>query len=426
MPATPYSGQRTPSPLPPRAILEAQLAEDWRRLLGRAAVGRDDDFFDLGGESMAAVELLAILERRHGLRLALDALLPDLTVARLAGLLQQAAILCAAAGAPSGAGRSPLAALRPDGDRPPFVCVHPSGGSVLCYLDLARGLAANQPFYGLQGPDPRGSEEPYERIEEMAAAYLAALRAALPPRSGWARYRLGGYSFGGYVAFEMARQLVAAGEPPPLVALLDTRAPAARRSGDQPEGGLVADLAAVLERHELEDERPATAEEKRLWDDLAALAERHLGKVYERSAAGSDEAEAARSTAARRDRRPSRMGAIQRFFREYRFLPSGEEIGYAEVRRYLRFLRANFRSSRAYAPEPYDGAVLLIQGTDRLTAAEPPREVQAAGWSALVRGGLEVRAVPGHHLELLAAPAVAALAAEVGSWLEAGRRSERP
>ncbi|HSN86986.1 MAG TPA: thioesterase domain-containing protein, partial [Thermoanaerobaculia bacterium] len=293
---------------------------------------------------------------------------------------------------------SPLVPIQPEGSAPPFFCVHPSGGSVLCYLDLARLLGTGQPFYGLQGPDPRSGREPFERIEEMAAVYLAAIR-----EGGFqGPWRLGGYSFGGCVAFEMARQLVAAGEEAPFLALLDTRAPLGL--DQQPEGGLVADLAAVLERHALDDEAANLAEEKALWDDLTELAEVHLRKVY------GEEREPGR-------RRPSRMGALQRFFRAYRFLPTGEEIDYREVRRYLRFLRANFRSSRAYAPAaPYPHGAVLFQSTDRLTDAETAPEVQAGRWRRLV-GELEVRPVPGHHLHLLAAPAVEVLARELGRSL---------
>lgn len=374
-----------PAQSAPSTVLELQLARLWEGLLGVEPVGVLDDFFELGGDSMAAAELVAVLERRYGVALSLDRLLPGLTVTRLARLLSAAE--------PSRSG-SPLVPIQPEGSAPPFFCVHPSGGSVLCYLDLSRLLGTGQPFYGLQGPDPRSGREPFERVEEMAAAYLAAIR-----EGGFqGPWHLGGYSFGGCVAFEMARQLVAAGEDPPFLALLDTRAPLGL--DHQPEGGLVADLAAVLERHALDDEAANLAEEKALWDDLTELAEVHLRKIY------GEEREPGR-------RRPSRMGALQRFFRAYRFLPTGEEIDYREVRRYLRFLRANFRSSRAYTPAvPYPHGAVLFQSTDRLTDAETEPEVQAARWRRLV-GDLEIRPVPGHHLNLLAAPAVEVLAREL-------------
>lgn len=378
----------------PRTVLELQLARLWEGLLEAGPVGVQDDFFELGGDSMAAAELVAVLERRWGVSLSLDRLLPGLTVERLARLLSAAE--------PSRSG-SPLVPIQPEGTRPPFFCVHPSGGSVLCYLDLARllgTLGTGRPFHGLQGPDPRSGREPFERIEDMAAVYLKAIRE-VRPRGPWL---LGGYSFGGYVALEMARQLTAegtAGEEPPFLALLDTRAPAALH--EQPEGGLVADLAAVLERHSLSDEPASLAEEKSLWDDLTELAEVHLRKVY------GEEREEGR-------RRPSRMGALQRFFRAYRFLPTGEEIDYREVRRYLRFLRANFRSSRSYAPAPYPHGAVLFQSTDRLTDAETAPEVHAGRWRRLV-ADLEIRPVPGHHLSLLAPPAVEVLARELGECL---------
>src|SRR6185295_18342230 len=119
-------------------------------------------------------------------------------------------------------GRSPLVAIQPQGDRPPFFCVHPVGGNVLCYLDLARHLPPDQPFYALQSPEP-GGDQPAS-IEEMAALYLSELRRIQPEGP----YRLGGWSMGGLIAFEMARQLESAGQELDLVVLIDTPPPAAQ------------------------------------------------------------------------------------------------------------------------------------------------------------------------------------------------------
>jgi thioesterase domain-containing protein/acyl carrier protein len=427
-PAPPPLPPRTRQPRPPlgaapaapRTPLELQLTQLWEELLGVSAIGTGDDFLALGGDSLAAVELTLRLERRFGTAPSLDRLLPGLTVEKLARLLAPAAAPARAA--------SPLVAIQPAGDRPPLFCVHPSGGSVLCYLDLARRLGPSQPFYGLQGPDPHGGGEPCQRVEEMAAAYLEAVRRAQPAGP----YVLGGYSFGGYVALELARLLAVQGGPPPLLLLLDSRAPAGTHG--QPEGGLVAELAAVLERHDLDDEPADLAAEKRLWDDLTALAgvyvrEPHAAPAGEPAnrtggSPGLSPGEPAQPSQPGPPRRRRRLGAIQRFFRAYRFLPTGEELDYRDVRRYLRLLRANLRTARAYAPAPYPHAAVLLQTGERLTPAETEPRLHAERWAALIQGGLEVRRVPGHHLNLLAPPAVDALAGEIRLCLE--RFAARP
>ncbi len=120
--------------------------------------------------------------------------------------------------------RHPLSALvplKPQGARPPFFCVHPAGGNVLCYQNLARRLDADQPFYALQPPNLEGEGAPYPPVEAMAAQYLEAVRSVQP----YGPYYLGGWSFGGVVAFAMAHQLLAQGEQVGLLALMDTVAP---------------------------------------------------------------------------------------------------------------------------------------------------------------------------------------------------------
>lgn len=117
--------------------------------------------------------------------------------------------------------RRALVPLKPQGTRPPFFCVHPAGGNVLCYRNLAARLDPDQPFYALQPPNLEGQGAPYPAVEVMAADYLAAVRTVQP----YGPYYLGGWSFGGVVAFAMAQQLLAEGERVGLLALMDTVAP---------------------------------------------------------------------------------------------------------------------------------------------------------------------------------------------------------
>jgi thioesterase domain-containing protein len=132
---------------------------------------------------------------------------------------------------------------------PPFFWVHPLGGSVLCYRELALHLGDEREIWGLEAPGVE-TGEPLDRIEDLASFHLAALREE-HPRGPWL---LGGWSFGGLVALEMARRLEDAGEEVPLVALLDTAPPGPVASGSGPkepgEEELRAALAAEVEEPE--------------------------------------------------------------------------------------------------------------------------------------------------------------------------------
>jgi len=228
---------RGPAPgfVPPRTPEESLLAEIWAELLGLEQVGARDNFFERGGHSLLAVLLMARIEKRFGKALPLSALFAAPTLESLAALLARAE-----APAP-GAPRPSLVLLQPRGDRKPFVCVHPVGGNVLCYLDLARHLGPDQPFYALQSPAPG---EGCDTIEQMAGRYLKELREVQPEGP----YRLGGWSMGGLVAFEMARQLTQDGEQPELVALIDTPPPAPGREPDDSADDLRAAFARDLAR----------------------------------------------------------------------------------------------------------------------------------------------------------------------------------
>jgi thioesterase domain-containing protein len=114
--------------------------------------------------------------------------------------------------------RSSVIALQPQGTKPAFYFVHGMGGSVLRFRDLARNIPPDQPFYGIQARGLDGAEPVLNRVEEMVQVYLRDLRAFQPEGP----YLLGGYSFGGYVALEMARQLLAEGEEVGALILVDT------------------------------------------------------------------------------------------------------------------------------------------------------------------------------------------------------------
>ena len=185
--------------LAPRNEVELSLAQIWQELLGTKPIGVDENFFRLGGSSLLSVRLVTAIERRLGVRLPLSGIFEMPTIERLASGLKEHL-------RPRDV--SPLVVLRPEGKARPFFCVHPVGGNVFCYMELAHRLGEEQPFYGLQSVAPAAVESGSEkRLETMASEYLEALREIQP----CGPYALGGWSMGGVVAFEMARQLEGGG-----------------------------------------------------------------------------------------------------------------------------------------------------------------------------------------------------------------------
>jgi len=196
----------------PRDAVELELAQVWGLILGTHPVGVRDNFFDLGGQSLLAARLFAEIQKMFGKSLPLATLFQAPTIEQLANILRQEEWL------PSW---SSLVAIQPNGSKRPFFCVHAHGGNVLIFNDLARRLGTDQPFYGLQAQGLDGQQTRHTRIEEMAAHYLNEIKTVQPEGP----YFLGGYCFGGRVAFEMAQQLHAQGKRVALLAMIDSYAP---------------------------------------------------------------------------------------------------------------------------------------------------------------------------------------------------------
>jgi len=193
----------------PTDELEKQLIKIWSVVLAKDSIGIRDNFFDLGGHSLLAARLMHRIEQTLGQRLPLAALLQAPTVEQFAAQLRQEGW---------SASWSSLVAIQPEGSRAPFFCVHGVGGNVVGFRDLARHLAVDQPFYALQPQGLDGKRPCLSSVPEMAERYIREIRRVQPEGP----YRIGGYSFGGLVAYEMAQQLRAQDQEVSLLALFDT------------------------------------------------------------------------------------------------------------------------------------------------------------------------------------------------------------
>jgi len=186
-----------------------QLRRIWQRLLGIESVDLDQNYFDLGGDSILAVQLFAQIEQVFKVKLPVATLFDAPTITELAQALRRES--------PS-SGWSPLVAIQAAGSRPPFFCIHGAGGNVLIYRELALNLGPDQPIYGLQSPGLDGSCAPLPRVEDMAALYVKEIRKVRP----LGPYFLGGYCGGGTIAYEVAQQLRRSGDQVALLALFDS------------------------------------------------------------------------------------------------------------------------------------------------------------------------------------------------------------
>ncbi|MDH3444199.1 MAG: AMP-binding protein, partial [Deltaproteobacteria bacterium] len=199
----------------PRTATEKTLATMWAKLLDLNQVGIRDNFVELGADSLQVVRLFTAIEEQFNVRLTISNVFEDVTIEQLAKKIDQASPRTSA---------SSLVAIQPNGDKRPFFCVHELFGDIFCYMNLARHLGPDQPLYALQAKGLDRAETPFSSVEAMAAYYVKQIKTVQPEGP----YALGGLSFGGIVAYEMAQQLRAKGEAVSMLALFDSHLPSGK------------------------------------------------------------------------------------------------------------------------------------------------------------------------------------------------------
>jgi thioesterase domain-containing protein/acyl carrier protein len=197
---------------PPRTDAERDVLAVWTEVFGRAEFGITDDFFELGGTSLQAGEIIALIRKQLGHTIPLASMYTATTVEKLAALIQHRL---------EGASSAALVPLQSGGSRPPLFMIAGIGGHVFTFHKFARMLGPDYPVYGVKAIGVDDGRKPPESFEEIAAEYVKEITAACPHGP----YLLSGYSIGAHVAIEVALQLQALGHEVPLVIVFDMPAP---------------------------------------------------------------------------------------------------------------------------------------------------------------------------------------------------------
>jgi amino acid adenylation domain len=354
----------------PRDTIELQLLQIWEKALSTGSISVSDAFFDIGGHSLLAIHLMAQIQQMFEYKLPLEVLIQHGTIEHIAHLIREEH---------GPIQRTPLVALQTVGQDTPFFCVHPAGGSALCYIELARYF--QRPFYGLQAEGLAQETAANATIEEMATCYITALQSVQPQGP----YLIGGWSLGGVIALEIAQQLTRQGQEVALLTLIDTSF-----ISSQEEVALPSQI------------------------DLFAGFALHLGLAQEQLQTFCEE------TSALPWNQQWAYG-IQ-YMQDNGILP--DDMDTLHVQRLFDLYQTIMQAWLQYRPRRYEGDTVLLKARNRTghTDRDP-----TMGWENLVTADhLTVKDVPGDHYTLMRAPHVESLATQLQYSLNQASQHDTP
>ena len=344
----------------PRDLLEFELTKIWENVFENYPIGIFDNFYELGGQSLLAVRLLSKINQAFEKNLPLSMLFEFPTIERMGSFLRNQEVYLPA---------SPLVPVKPHGKKYPFFFIHPSGGNVFCYMDLAKSLDDQQPLYCLQAVGLNGEREPFRTIEEMASYYIKEIQLIQPNGP----YSLGGWSMGGVIAFEMAQQLKLQGQDVTLLAIIDIEAKISKRLAGINQFSLfemfIDELGLSFPSSNYKFSTKVTEKE----NEFLQLA--------------FDEA------------------------RKTGTMPAGLKID--EFTNLFKVYKANIYALQSYKPCKYSGSVILFKS---LQGDQQGNEDLSLGWRELVSEGIKLFTVPGDHYSIIRSPNVDMIAKYLNNY----------
>jgi amino acid adenylation domain-containing protein len=355
---------------PARNDVERKLLRIWEEVLGLRTIGIYDRFFDLGGNSLLAIKLFGQIEKAFGKPLVPAVLFEFPTVAGLAeGLIQDR---CDAS-LPS------LLSVQPAGSKPPLFWIHGDSS----YSDLPAYLAQDQPLFGLDHQSQDGESCRYASVETIATHYLGQIRKVQTRGPYW----LGGYSFGGTIAFEIAQQLIRQGDKVGLLFMLDSSFPGVvPASGSDSSNSPDESIGISLFRQEVKD-RWQILRQLSLAEKVAFIAARVWARAN------------------------SSLYPIRKFLKLLTCqtcVATGRPI--PRSLRSFYILNVYDQARREYRPQLFAGRVIYCKSS--LRSNEHRRN-----WEKLMRKGLETFEVPGDHTDLIRPPAIGMWAKKLHAYL---------
>jgi len=346
----------------PQNEQEQMLADIWQQFLGIEPVGIDDDFFELGGDSLLATQIIAKINKTLQSHLSSSSLLESPTIAQLLELIKETDY------STTQTLHSSLVQLqRGNPTKKPLFLVHPVGGTVFHFRELVRHLSDEQPVYGLQSQGLDGTTAPLTKIEEMATHYIKALRTVQPNGP----YLIGGYSFGGSVAFEMAQQLGT--QQVALLFLIDVVSP--------------EQMQQVLVKFKFDLKTPV----------LAFMMEEGANFTNWLNKLNKFQTDAER---------------MQYFLQHNKTLPDKLEI--SNVQRIINIITANFQAMLTYTPQPYSGDIVLFKAKERGLFNPPNPELS---WGKIINGKIDTHEISGDHFTINLSPNVELMLAQLKTYL---------
>lgn len=372
----------------PRNEIERLLTDIWAKLLRVEAVGIKDNYFELGGTSLLAVELFAQIEKVFAKKLPLITLIEAPTIEQLANLLNQQSGI-----------RESLVLLKDGETKPPLFLVHDGDGETMLYLTLARRLNPEHPVYGIQPYSRDGYPILHTRIAEMAAYYIEKIRTIQPEGP----YLLGGMCAGGILAFEIARQLQIQGQKVALVALIDAADVQALQHINRIASQRLTRFSEALSQNQ--QLRP----QESLFYSLNKVKEKLINLI-------------AYETWTKIQNIWDKFNMM--LLRHYldKNLPLPQFLQNISVRTAYLF------AEREYTPEGlYQGEVVLFRATEGEGNDEPYVNIYSDslfGWGKRVTQGVKVYDIPGGHSSMLQEPNVQILAEKMQAYINAALSDE--